>query len=489
MPDITAVTHAQNIRYDRKAEALYIIDQTLLPGEEKEIRLQTIDEMVEAIRALRVRGAPAIGICAAYCMYVLAKSIRTEDRPTFLRRLSDYGQQLEASRPTAVNLGWAIREMMRTALEHVHDTRGQMLDALYERAVVIHEDDIAKCKAISEYGLSLLKEGDGVLTHCNAGPLATSRYGTAQGPFLLAAERGMHIRVFADETRPLLQGARLTAYELVHDHIPATLIADNMAASLMAKGKIDLAVIHYPRISNFTDFDVFEQMPEVSVRYVTNVRELGTPDLIFLPGSKNTMGDLKWMRQNGLEAAVKRAAGKVPIFGICGGYQMLGCEIADPDSVEEGGRIRGMELLPVRTVLQKEKHRCQIDGKLEAVEGIFAGLTGYEFTGYEIHMGVTTPLKQCSGLAELTAQDGSKKSDGMTNGTNVYGSYVHGLFDSNDVLQALSEAFSERKGIHSGASTKIDLREYKERQYDQLAEALRTSLNMDEIYRIIREGV
>jgi len=189
MPDITAVTHAQNIRYDRKAEALYIIDQTLLPGEEKEIRLQTIDEMVEAIRALRVRGAPAIGICAAYCMYVLAKSIRTEDRPTFLKRLSDYGQQLDAARPTAVNLGWAIREMMRTALEHVHDTRGQMLDALYERAVAIHEDDIAKCRAISEYGLSLLKEGDGVLTHCNAGPLATSRYGTAQGPFLLAAER------------------------------------------------------------------------------------------------------------------------------------------------------------------------------------------------------------------------------------------------------------------------------------------------------------
>ena len=187
MPDITAVTHAQNIRYDRKAEALYIIDQTLLPGEEKEIRLQTIDEMVEAIRALRVRGAPAIGICAAYCMYVLAKSIRTEDRPTFLKRLSDYGQQLDAARPTAVNLGWAIREMMRTALEHVHDTRGQMLDALYERAVAIHEDDIAKCRAISEYGLSLLKEGDGVLTHCNAGPLATSRYGTAQGPFLLAA--------------------------------------------------------------------------------------------------------------------------------------------------------------------------------------------------------------------------------------------------------------------------------------------------------------
>ena len=249
MPDITAVTHAQNIRYDRKAEALYIIDQTLLPGEEKEIRLQTIDEMVEAIRALRVRGAPAIGICAAYCMYVLAKSIRTEDRPTFLKRLSDYGQQLDAARPTAVNLVWAIREMMRTALEHVHDTRGQMLDALYERAVAIHEDDIAKCRAISEYGLSLLKEGDGVLTHCNAGPLATSRYGTAQGPFLLAAERGMHVRVFADETRPLLQGARLTSYELQRAGVDVTLICDNMASIVMKNGWVQACFVGCDRVA------------------------------------------------------------------------------------------------------------------------------------------------------------------------------------------------------------------------------------------------
>ena len=190
MPDITAVTHAQNIRYDRKAEALYIIDQTLLPGEEKEIRLQTIDEMVEA-----------------------------------------------------------IREMMRTALEHVHDTRGQMLDALYERAVAIHEEDIAKCRAISEYGLSLLKEGDGVLTHCNAGPLATSRYGTAQGPFLLAVERGMHIQVFADETRPLLQGARLTSYELQRAGVDVTLICDNMASIVMKNGWVQACFVGCDRVA------------------------------------------------------------------------------------------------------------------------------------------------------------------------------------------------------------------------------------------------
>ena len=249
MPDITAVTHAQNIRYDRKAEALYIIDQTLLPNEEKEIRLQTIDEMVEAIRALRVRGAPAIGICAAYCMYVLAKSIRTEDRPTFLKRLSDYGQQLEAPRPTAVSRRWAIGEMLAVARARLQEPREALLDALYQKAVAIHEDDIAKCKAISEYGLSLLKEGDGVLTHCNAGPLATSRYGTAQGPFLLAAERGMHIRVFADETRPLLQGARLTSYELQRAGVDVTLICDNMASIVMKNGWVQACFVGCDRVA------------------------------------------------------------------------------------------------------------------------------------------------------------------------------------------------------------------------------------------------
>ena len=183
MPDITAVTHAQNIRYDKQAEALYIIDQTLLPGEEREIRLTTLDEMVEAIRALRVRGAPAIGICAGYCMYLLARDAWTEDRQAFLRKLTEDGEALNASRPTAVNLSWAIGEMMDVARARLQEPREALLDALYQKAVAIHEDDIAKCKAISEYGLSLLKEGDGVLTHCNAGPLATSRYGTAQGPF------------------------------------------------------------------------------------------------------------------------------------------------------------------------------------------------------------------------------------------------------------------------------------------------------------------
>ncbi len=246
---LKTVTHAQNIRYDKAAEALYIIDQSLLPNEEREIRLQTAEEMVEAIRALRVRGAPAIGICAAYCLYVLARSIDAPDPAAFQSRLQAYSAQLSASRPTAVNLSWALGEMEQTAAAHLADPRPVLLEVLYQRAVDIHQDDIAKCQAISEYGLSLLKEGDGVLTHCNAGPLATSRYGTAQGPFLLAAERGIHLHVYADETRPLLQGARLTSYELHRAGVDVTLICDNMASMVMKNGWVQACFVGCDRVA------------------------------------------------------------------------------------------------------------------------------------------------------------------------------------------------------------------------------------------------
>ena len=247
--DIRRVTHVQNIRYDKAGEHLYIIDQTLLPNEEREIELRTIEGMVEAIKKLRIRGAPAIGICAGYCMYVLARGIDAKDNETFYRKLQVDSELLGAARPTAVNLRWAVGEMMTAAKAHLKEDREALLDALYRKAVEIHEDDIAKCSAISEYGLSLLHEGDGVLTHCNAGPLATSRYGTAQGPFLLAAERGIHIKVFADETRPLLQGARLTSYELQRAGVDVTLICDNMASIVMKNGWVQACFVGCDRVA------------------------------------------------------------------------------------------------------------------------------------------------------------------------------------------------------------------------------------------------
>ena len=239
----------QNIRYDKAAEALYIVDQTLLPTEEKEIRLETAEQMYDAIRSLRVRGAPAIGICAAYCLYALARTIDAPDMDGFMERLRTYSAYLNSSRPTAVNLSWALNVQLETAEAHRQEGREAVLEALYEQAVEIHQDDIAKCKAISEFGLSLLKEGDGVLTHCNAGPLATSRYGTAQGPFLLAAEKGMKLRVFADETRPLLQGARLTSYELQKGGVDVTLICDNMASIVMKNGWVQACFVGCDRVA------------------------------------------------------------------------------------------------------------------------------------------------------------------------------------------------------------------------------------------------
>ena len=278
---IRQVTHVQNIRYDKATERLYIIDQTLLPNEEKEIELRTVEEMIEAIKMLRIRGAPAIGICAGYCMYALARDIDAKDNETFYRKLQIDGELLGAARPTAVNLRWAVEEMLDTAKAHLKDDRAELLEALYRKAVDIHEDDIAKCTAISEYGLSLLKDGDGVLTHCNAGPLATSRYGTGQGPFLLAAERGIHIRVFADETRPLLQGARLTSYELQRAGVDVTLICDNMASMVMKNGWVQACFVGCDRIAANGDFA--NKIGTYSV--AVNAHYHGIPFYVALPCS------------------------------------------------------------------------------------------------------------------------------------------------------------------------------------------------------------
>ena len=245
MSTLQAVTHVENIRYDQQVQTLYIIDQTLLPNEEKVIPLRTAEEMYDAILTLKVRGAPAIGICAAYCLYALARTIPEENGGAFLRRLEGYGSYLNSSRPTAVNLSWAIGEMLRTARAHAGDSREALLEALWEKAKAIHEDDIEKCTRISEYGLSLVKDGDGILTHCNAGPLATSRYGTALGPILLGTERGLHFHVFADETRPLLQGARLTSYELQRAGVDVTLICDNMASNKIGTSGVAILARHY----------------------------------------------------------------------------------------------------------------------------------------------------------------------------------------------------------------------------------------------------
>ncbi len=243
------VTHIDNIRLAEDGLSVIILDQTQLPNRTEYLTLRTPEEMYEAILLLRVRGAPAIGICAGYCMYVLARQMDERDYDAFARRFHELKEYLNSSRPTAVNLSWALNRMERVVTNHAGEPVEEILKLLEQECKAIHQEDIQMCRAISEYGLTLLKDGDGILTHCNAGPLATSRYGTALGPLFLGKERGMNFKVFADETRPLLQGARLTSYELQKGGIDVTLICDNMASIVMKNGWINACLVGCDRVA------------------------------------------------------------------------------------------------------------------------------------------------------------------------------------------------------------------------------------------------
>ena len=238
---------------------------------------------------------------------------------------------------------------------------------------------------------------------------------------------------------------------------------------------IDVAVIRLPRISNFTDFSPFERYENVSLRYVGKTEDLKDPDLIILPGTKSTIADLLWLRQSGLEASILKAASAgVPVFGVCGGFQMLGKRIADPNGVEAAGvtEIAGMGLLDTETVFYGEKVQTQTKGVLSGISGIFRGLNGLEYEGYEIHMG-----------------RGGEKGAPVVDKGSVYGSYVHGIFDKGGICDELLRALCDRRGVDFAALGSFDANEYKERQYDLLADGVRSGLNMDFVYKVLNREV
>lgn len=244
-------------------------------------------------------------------------------------------------------------------------------------------------------------------------------------------------------------------------------------------GLVDIAVIRLPRISNFTDLDAFERYEQVSVRYVSRPEELGEPDLIIIPGTKSTIADMRYLRENGLEAEIKKAASRgVLIFGICGGYQMLGSEIRDPDGAESVGidKIRGMGLLNAVTVFSKEKTRSQTSERFSEIRGAFSALSGLPFEGYEIHMGVTDAVDQ------PLLENGGAVSD------NVCGCYIHGIFDRDEVSAALVKLLCERRGAEF-ANAVESREEYKRRQFDILADAVRESLDMELVYNILEHSL
>ncbi len=233
---------------DAKSE-LVIIDQTRLPNEIEILHLRTQKEIWDAIYLLQVRGAPAIGVAAGFGIYLAAKEIQTNDYAQFLASFCEAKDYLNSSRPTAVNLSWALERMERVVVENAGRPVEEIKALLLQECNAIKDEDTEMCRKIGEHGLSLIHDGDGILTHCNAGQLATSRYGTALAPIHLGRERGMQFRVFTDETRPLLQGARLSAFEMVADGVDTTLICDNMASQVMKNGWVNAVFVGCDRVA------------------------------------------------------------------------------------------------------------------------------------------------------------------------------------------------------------------------------------------------
>lgn len=254
---------------------------------------------------------------------------------------------------------------------------------------------------------------------------------------------------------------------------------DSLAPSLdrrEAHKPLDAAVIRLPRISNFTDFAALESHPLVGVRYVDRPAALGAPDLLILPGTKSTMDDLLWLRQSGLEAAVRKlAAAGTPVLGVCGGYQMLGRTLSDPEGAEgvPGRTLRGLDLLPIDTVFEAQKTRTRVNASVLA-----APFAGARLEGYEIHMGRT----EVRGEPFCRLEGGQE--DGCARG-NVWGTYLHGLFDSGELTAALVRFLCDRKGIDFAGAAPVDRRTYLDRQYDLLAEGVRAALDMEAVYRMM----
>jgi methylthioribose-1-phosphate isomerase len=243
MADRTDISGFDTAALDEEKNALVIIDQTKLPGTVELLSLSKVEEIRQAIYLLKVRGAPAIGVAAAIGVYLAAREINETDYGSFFARFTAAKEYLASARPTAVNLFWALNRMERVVRENARLPVSRIKNLLHDQALLIRDEDVAVCRAIGGHGLSLIKDGGGILTHCNAGRLAAIKYGTALAPLYIGRERGFQFRVYADETRPLLQGARLTAFELAAAGIDTTLICDNMASQVMKNGWIDAVFV------------------------------------------------------------------------------------------------------------------------------------------------------------------------------------------------------------------------------------------------------
>lgn len=271
------------VRLTDDGKAILAIDQTLLPERVAYVRLETPEQMFDAIKSLQVRGAPCVGIFAAYAMFLRAKVFakNSADKESFYKQLHAFAKYLSTALPTAMNLPWALKRMERTAANNMRRSFDTIVEAMRKEAVDIHERNIQTCFDIANYGLSLINEGDGILTYGSDGALATSRYGTALGPLILGAEKGMDFHAYVCETRPMLQGARLTTFELSGAGVDTTLICDNMAAQVMKEGRIKACFVGAARVAK--NGDTANRIGTLGLALLA--KAFGVPFYVFCPTS------------------------------------------------------------------------------------------------------------------------------------------------------------------------------------------------------------
>lgn len=346
----------------------------------------------------------------------------------------------------------------------------------------LREDDIVNMGMAELADAPVLLAGD-----IDRGGVFAQLYGTCEllRPEEKARIKGLIVNKFRGDREILEPGLQMLEERV---HIPVVGVVpyvyvdvddeDSLAPRLnrkKAEKVIDIAVIRLPRLSNFTDFSPLESHPALGVRYVKTPEELGQPDLIILPGTKNTMDDLVWLRESGLEALVRKAnAAGTPVLGVCGGYQMLGEELKNPNHTEgDLDQLKGMGLLPIRTVFSEQKTRTRCQAEVQA-----APFAGARLDGYEIHMGET----EVNGSPFCRLSSG--QPDGCIRG-NVCGTYLHGLFDTGELTERLAQYLAERKGISIADLTPLSHSAYVQKQYDILADTVRGSLDMDAVYRMM----
>lgn len=422
--------------------------------------------------------------------------------PILLKPTSDVGSQVIVNGTVMGNRSakeyWAQKKALRPAVKQAYDSLAAEYDIIVIEGagspaeINLKQDDLVNMGMAKLADAPVLLVGD-----IDRGGVFASLYGTVK---LLEPEEqericGLIINKFRGDLgilRPGLDQLEALTGKPVLGVVPYCALdlddEDSLSSRLDAQGAqhaaVQVAVIRLPHLSNFTDFSALERISGVAVRYVSTVQQLEGADLLILPGTKSTMDDLCWLRTSGLEAKIQRMHGTgKPVLGICGGYQMMGRRLSDPDGVESGGEIAGMGLLPTETIFHATKTTTQATGSILQPKGIFGALAGVPTVGYEIHMGETKLLEDAQPFQTLTRED-TEVLDGCVS-ENACGTYLHGVLDTPAVLEPLIAALMQHKGLDAGQIEAFDPIAYKEKEYNKLAELVRNALDMPTLYQIL----